>query len=53
MAQPEDRLHSVRSAAEFLGGLSESTIRAYLHRGVLRKVKVGRRTLIRDPPPGR
>lgn len=48
MAQPEDKLHTVKSAAEFLGGISESAIRAWLYRGVLRKAKVGRRTMVRE-----
>lgn len=45
MSSTRDRLHTVKSAAEFLA-LSEAGIRKYLHLGILRRVKVGRRTLI-------
>ena len=48
MAQPEDKLHTVKSAAAFLGGISESAIRAWLYRGILHRVKVGRRTLVHE-----
>lgn len=41
-----DRLLTVKAAAEFLGGLSEAAIRKYLHLRILRRVKVGRRTLV-------
>lgn len=40
------KLHSVESAAQFLGGISPSTIRAWLSSGRLRRVKVGRRTFV-------
>ena len=43
-----DKLHSVESAAEFLGGLSPATIRAWLTQRKLHRVKVGRRTMIRE-----
>ena len=43
-----DKLHSVESAAEFLGGISPWTIRQYLTRGKLTRVKVGARTMIRE-----
>jgi hypothetical protein len=43
-----DKLHSVESAAEFLGGLSPATIRAWLTQKKLHRVKVGRRTMIRE-----
>jgi hypothetical protein len=43
-----DRLHSIKSASEFLGGISESTIRVWLWKSVLHRVKVGRRTFIRE-----
>jgi excisionase family DNA binding protein len=46
MAKNEDQLHSVESAAHFLGGISPSTIRVWLWRGRLTRVKVGRRTMI-------
>jgi excisionase family DNA binding protein len=48
MNKPEnhDRLHSVESAAEFLGGISPYTIRAWLTQGRLTRVKVGRRTRV-------
>lgn len=43
-----DRLHSIKSAAEFLGGVSESRIRVWLWREILQRVKVGRRTMLRE-----
>jgi hypothetical protein len=43
-----DRLHSVASAAEFLGGVSVATIRNWLWRGLLTRIKVGRRTMVRE-----
>lgn len=43
-----DKLHSVESAAEFLGGLSPATIRAWLSQHKLQRVKIGRRTMIRE-----
>jgi len=45
--EPErDKLHSVESAAEFLGGVSPSTIRAWLTQGRLTRIKIGRLTRI-------
>jgi len=44
----EDRLHSVKGAAEFLGGVSPYTISAWLSQGRLRRVKVGSRTMIKE-----
>jgi len=41
-----DKLHSVESAAQFLGGISPSTIRAWLTSKRLRRVKIGRRTFV-------
>lgn len=43
-----DRLHSIRSASEFLGGVSESTIRVWLWQGRLTKIKIGRLVRIRE-----
>lgn len=43
-----DRLHSVQSAAEFLGGVAPSTIRAWLTQGKLHRVKIGRLTRVRE-----
>jgi Helix-turn-helix domain len=43
-----DKLHSVESAAEFLGGLSPATIRAWLTQKKLHRVKIGRRTMVRE-----
>lgn len=43
-----DRLLSVENAAEFLGGVSPSTIRGWLTLGKLSRVKVGRRTMLRE-----
>ena len=42
----DDKLHSVESASEFLGGVSPSTIRAWLTQGRLRRVKVGKLMLV-------
>jgi excisionase family DNA binding protein len=41
-----NRLHSVESAAELLGGLSPSTIRSWITQGRLQRVKVGRLTRV-------
>ena len=43
-----DRLHSVESAADFLGGVAESTVRAWLSQGRLTRFKIGRLTRIRE-----
>ena len=43
-----NKLHSIKSASAFLGGISESTIRVWLWKSVLHRVKVGRRTMIRE-----
>ena len=47
-AGAQDRLHSVESAGEFLGGVSPATIRAWLTQGKLRRIKVGRLTRVRE-----
>ena len=47
-AQGSDKLHSLESAAEFLGGVSPSTIRAWLTQGRLTRVKIGRLTRVRE-----
>ncbi|HZR66850.1 MAG TPA: helix-turn-helix domain-containing protein [Terriglobales bacterium] len=44
----EDKLHSIESAAEFLGGLSPWTIRRWLSQGRLQRIKVGSRTMVRE-----
>ena len=46
MSEDRDKLHSVESAARFLGGISPWTIRMWLHLGKLRRVKIGRRTFV-------
>lgn len=43
-----DKLHSVKSAAEFVGGISPWTIRTWFSRGVLRRTKVGGRVMVRE-----
>jgi excisionase family DNA binding protein len=43
-----DPLHSVDSAAEFLGFVSPSTIRSWLTQGRLTRIKVGRLTRVRE-----
>jgi len=40
------KLHSVESAAEFLGGLSVWTIRRWLTDGKLTRYKIGGRTMV-------
>jgi hypothetical protein len=42
------KLHSIESAADFLGGLSPWTIRRWLSDGKLQRVKVGSRTMVRE-----
>jgi hypothetical protein len=42
------KLHSIESAAEFLGGLSPWTIRAWLSQGKLTRIKIGSRTMVRE-----
>jgi hypothetical protein len=42
------KLHSIESAAEFLGGLSPWTIRRWLSDGRLVRIKVGARTMVRE-----
>ncbi len=45
----QDRLHSVETASELLGGVSQSTIRSWLTQGKLTRIKVGNRlTRIRE-----
>ena len=43
-----DRLHSVESAGQFLGGVAASTIRFWIWQGKLTRVKVGRLTRVRE-----
>ena len=45
-ASATDKLQSIESAAEFLGGLSPSTIRFWLSSGRLQRVKIGSRTFV-------
>jgi hypothetical protein len=42
------KLHSIESAAVFLGGLSPWTIRRWLSDGKLTRVKVGSRTMVQE-----
>lgn len=42
------KLHSVESAAEFLGGISPWTIRRWVSDGKLTRVKVGSRTMVHE-----
>ena len=39
-------LLSVEAAGEFLGGISQATIRAWISKGRLQRVKIGRRTFV-------
>ena len=43
-----DPLHSIASGAKFLGGISQWTLYAWLSQGKLPRVKVGRRTMVRE-----
>lgn len=43
----EDKLFSVKEAAEYLGGISPWTVADWLSQGKLRRTKIGRRTFIR------
>jgi hypothetical protein len=42
------KLHSIESAATFLGGLSPWTIRRWISDGKLTRVKVGSRTMVQE-----
>ena len=42
-----DELISITEAARRLGGISKATISAWLSQGRLRRIKVGRRTMLR------
>lgn len=42
------KLHSIESAAQFLGGISPWTIRHWLSNGKLTRVKVGSRTMVQE-----
>jgi hypothetical protein len=43
-----DPLYSVNDSAQFLGGISPWTIRAWITRGLIMRTKVGGRTFIRE-----
>jgi excisionase family DNA binding protein len=43
----DDELLSIPRFAEYAGGLSKWTVRAWLSQGKIRRTKVGRRTMIR------
>jgi excisionase family DNA binding protein len=43
-----EKLYPVRESAKALGGVSEWTVRAWLSQGLLRRTKVGRRTMIAE-----
>ena len=42
----EDKLHTIQSAAEYLGSVSTYSVEKWLSRGRIRRTKVGRRTMI-------
>jgi excisionase family DNA binding protein len=42
------QLHSVRDAAKILGSVSERFVWQLVHDGVLTRVRIGSRTLVRD-----
>ena len=41
-----EKLYDVKSAAESLGDISPSTVRAWLSQGRLNRTKLGRRTMV-------
>jgi excisionase family DNA binding protein len=41
-----EKLYDVKSAAETLGDISPSTVRAWLSQGRLNRTKLGRRTMV-------
>jgi len=43
-----DRLYDVKTAAEKLGDISISTVRAWLSQGRLVRTKLGRRTMVSE-----
>ena len=42
------QLHSVPTASKLLGGISERTVWRYISEGVLKPVRLGGRTMLRD-----
>jgi excisionase family DNA binding protein len=44
--EPEKKYYSISGAAQFLGGVSNYTVEAWLSQGKLRRVKIGRRTMV-------
>jgi hypothetical protein len=40
------KLHSIDSAGQFLGGISPWTIRSWITKGILTRVKIGARTMV-------
>ena len=47
IAQNDDRLYSVRDAAEYLGGVSQYSVHAWMSQKRLVRTKVAARTMIR------
>ena len=43
-----ERLFSVEEAAKALGGVSPLTIRGWISQGKIQRIKVGRRTMVRE-----
>jgi excisionase family DNA binding protein len=43
-----DKLYSIKDAGQRLGGISPWTIQAWLSKGMLKRTKAGRRTLISE-----
>jgi Helix-turn-helix domain len=44
----EDKLFSIQGSANYLGGISIWTVRAWLSQGKLKRTKIGARTMIRE-----
>jgi excisionase family DNA binding protein len=44
----EDKLFSIQDAANYLGGISIWTVRAWLSQGRMNRSKIGARTMIRQ-----
>ncbi len=47
-ARRPEKLHSVESASELLGGVAASTLRMWIAQGRLTRVKIGRLTRVRE-----
>jgi len=44
----EDKLFSIQGSADYLGGVSTWTVRAWLSQGKINRTKIGARTMVRQ-----